>query len=45
MVNLVEEITGKDHGEISMKIDSMSATNMTKNPIAHVLAEDFDNII
>ena len=35
MVNLVEEITGKDHGSITMKIDSMSAINMAKNPIAH----------
>ena len=35
MVNLVEEITGKDHGAITMKIDSMSAINLTKNLIAH----------
>ncbi|XP_058783121.1 secreted RxLR effector protein 161-like [Vicia villosa] len=35
MVNLVEEITSKDHGTITMKIDSMSAINLTKNPIAH----------
>ena len=35
MVNLVEEITGKDHGAITMKIDSMSAINLAKNPIAH----------
>ena len=35
MVNLVEEITGKNHGAITMKIDSMSAINLAKNPIAH----------
>ena len=35
MVNLVEEIIGKDHGAITMKIDSMSAINLAKNPIAH----------
>ena len=35
MVNLVEEITGKNHGAITMKIDSMSAINLVKNPIAH----------
>ncbi|CAI8603983.1 unnamed protein product [Vicia faba] len=35
MVNLVEEITGKDHGVITMKIDNMSAINLEKNPIAH----------
>ena len=35
MVNLVEEITGKDHGAITMKIGSMSAINLAKNPIAH----------
>ena len=35
MVNLVEEITCKDHGAITMKIDSMSAINLAKNPIAH----------
>ena len=35
MVNLVEEITSKNHGAITMKIDSMSAINLAKNPIAH----------
>ena len=35
MVNLVEEITGKDHGAITMKIDIMSTINLAKNPIAH----------
>ena len=35
MVNLVEEITGKDHGAITMKIDNMPAINLAKNPIAH----------
>ena len=35
MVNLVEEIIGKDHGAIIMKIDSMSAINLAKNSIAH----------
>ena len=35
MVNLVEEITGKDHRAITMKIDNMSAMNLEKNPIAH----------
>ena len=35
MVNLVEEITGKNHGAIIMKIDNMSAINLVKNPIAH----------
>ena len=35
MVNLVEEITGKNHGVITMKIDNMSAINLAKNPIAH----------
>ena len=35
MVNLVEEITRKDHGAITIKIDNMSAINLAKNPIAH----------
>ena len=35
MVNLVEEITTKSHGAITMKIDSMLAINLAKNPIAH----------
>ena len=35
MVNLVEEITTKSHGAITMKIDNMSAINLAKNPIAH----------
>ena len=35
MVNLVEEIIGKDHGAITMKINNMSAINLAKNPIAH----------
>ena len=35
MVNLVEEIIRKDHGAITMKIDSMSAINLAKNLIVH----------
>ena len=35
MMNLVEEITGKDHGVITTNIDNMPATNLTKNLIAH----------
>ena len=35
MVNLVEEITWKDHGVITMKIDNMSVINLAKNLIAH----------
>ena len=35
MVNLVEEITSKSRGAITMKIDSMSAINLAKNLIAH----------
>ncbi|XP_058777079.1 secreted RxLR effector protein 161-like [Vicia villosa] len=35
MVNLVEKITTKNHGEITIKIDIMSSINLTKNPIAH----------
>jgi hypothetical protein len=35
MVNLVEEITTKSHGAITMKIDNMSAINLAKNMIAH----------
>ena len=35
MVNLVEEITSKSHGAITMKIDSMSAINLAKNPIVN----------
>ena len=35
MMNLVEEITGKNHGAITMNIDSMSAINLAKNRIAH----------
>ena len=35
MVNLVEEITTKSHGAITMKIDNMSAINLAKNPISH----------
>ena len=35
MVNLVEKVTGKNHGEITMKIDNMSAINLAKNPIRH----------
>ena len=35
MVNLVEEIAGKDHEAITMKIDIMSAINLAKNPVAH----------
>lgn len=35
MMNLVKEITGKNHGEMTMKIDNMLAVNMDKNPIAH----------
>ena len=35
MVNLVEEITAKSHSAITMRIDSVSAINLAKNPIAH----------
>jgi hypothetical protein len=35
MVNLVEEITAKNHGAITMKIDNMSAINLAKNLITH----------
>ncbi|XP_058750757.1 uncharacterized protein LOC131623751 [Vicia villosa] len=35
MVNFVEEITWKNHGAITMKIDSMSVINLDKNLIAH----------
>ena len=35
MVNLIEEITSKSHGEITMKIDIMSAINLAKNSLAH----------
>ena len=42
MVNLVEEITGKNHGAITMKIDSMSAINLAKNPIAHGLSKHIE---
>ncbi|XP_050877003.1 secreted RxLR effector protein 161-like [Lathyrus oleraceus] len=35
MVNLVEEITGKNHGTITMKIGNMYAINLEKNLIAH----------
>lgn len=35
MMNLVEEITGKNHGAMTMKIDNISAINLEKIPIAH----------
>lgn len=35
MMNLVEEVTGKNHGATIMKIDNMSAINLEKNLIAH----------
>ncbi|XP_058746330.1 secreted RxLR effector protein 161-like [Vicia villosa] len=35
MVNLVEEITTKNHGAITMKIDNMSTINLAKNQITH----------
>src|ERR1043165_6011227 len=35
MMNLVEEITCKNHGAITMKIDNMPAINLAKNLIAH----------
>ena len=35
MVNLVQEITWKNHGVITMEIDNMSAINLAKNSIAH----------
>lgn len=35
MVNLIEEIAGENHGEMTMKIDNMSAINLAKNPIEH----------
>ena len=42
MVNLVEEITTKSHGVITMKIDSMSAINLAKNPISHGRSKHID---
>ena len=35
MVDLVEEITWKNRGAITMKIDNMPAINLAKNSIAH----------
>lgn len=35
MINSVEEIMGKNHGAMTMKIDNMSAIKLTKNLIAH----------
>lgn len=35
MMNIVEEIIGNNHGAMTMKINSMSAINLTKNLIAH----------
>lgn len=35
MVNLVGEITWKNHGSMTIKIDSMSGINLPKNLIAH----------
>ena len=35
MMNIVEEIIGNNHGAMTMKIDNMSAINLTKNLIAH----------
>ncbi|XP_058754130.1 secreted RxLR effector protein 161-like [Vicia villosa] len=35
VMNLVEEITIKDHGAISTKVDNMSSINLANNPIAH----------
>ena len=35
MMNLVKEITGKNHGAMTMKIASMSSINRTKNPTTH----------
>lgn len=35
LVNLVEEITWKNHGAITMKIDNMFTINLAKNLIAH----------
>ncbi|XP_058775305.1 secreted RxLR effector protein 161-like [Vicia villosa] len=35
MVKLFEEITDKYHGAITIKIDSMLAINLAKNPISH----------
>lgn len=39
MVNLVEEIIGKNHGVITMKINNMSAINLMKNMIAHGISK------
>lgn len=33
-MNLIEEITWKNHREMTMKIDNISAINLEKNPIA-----------
>ena len=38
MLNMVEEITGKNHGAITMKINSMSAINLENNSIADMLS-------
>lgn len=35
MMNLVEEITGKNHGAMTMKIDNILAINLAQNHISH----------
>ncbi|PNX67789.1 cationic amino acid transporter 1-like protein, partial [Trifolium pratense] len=35
LVNLMEEMTGEDHGSVTMNIDNISAINLAKNPVAH----------
>lgn len=35
MENLVEDIIGKNHGEVIMKINNMTIINMATNPITH----------
>lgn len=35
IMNLVEEITGKNHRAITMKINNMFAINLAKNLISH----------
>ncbi|GAU17221.1 hypothetical protein TSUD_324240 [Trifolium subterraneum] len=35
LANLIEEIMGEDHGAVKMRIDSISAIKLAKNPVAH----------
>ena len=42
MVNLVKEITGNDHGAITMNIDNMLVINRAKNLITHVKSKHIE---